>query len=1226
MGKSYVESSLKRFLKRKVKVTLGLVVAFMISGNIGYAEKVKILGDSNGITISHENRNDKPFTGVEILETDMFFEPIKWEYSNVLDFTKDTQGNNVETQVIKGETVKKGIKVSESTTNGTQTSYGLFTTGGVYADTGLNIKFNNMVIDLEQNPKWNGAPGQAISGHENGKNLTFTGNNLSINILQKESNGSSINSEFCITSAIYSKNGGGVEINSDKTIINIISYDKEKIQELIENNKLSSIKDYQVDASGITAENKGNITINGDLDITINSGNKGYGIVTNRTGKIVLNGKTNVITVNGFDKSPLDSLTTTLSGIEAINDEKTAKNENSIEIKGENGNTIIKVSDKDGNNITSMSGINGSQNILIENQNILEVTTNSNYKGKYLSRNIGILLNREAELKADSKIIRINVISTGKAHTYGMTVENSKTFSGSYSSGKVNINQGKTAGDTFVSAVSTGTGKTYGLRAEGDKGEINIGGNYVEINSSAEKNSAYGLVTDNEADKGNEDYNTEDTGKIVINSNSSKIFAESKGTSYNKKDAYALYNLEGKNGEISVEGNTHIEAKSAKGKAYAIYAQHDGIIKVNESNSENKVTIIGDIKSGNYKTGGQAIVNLNGELSFLKGNVDIYSLGTKENGSTKLGIYNNATWYNEGNSRVTDFNFNKGITDMTYEAEHQTIEVDKMNGNGGTFIMDISTEDIDQSGKKTDFLKIKESEQGRTHYIGIGKTSLDGLKNYDFDNSNPDKAIWFADTDKNVTFEGKEFSSLANIYNYTLELDTNMRDTDTSANGTNWYITGVDKKENEVPQTVIDDISFLYEAAISRLELDTLHKRMGEIRNYENAQGVWFRTSTGELKSDVSDSSFENDYYMLQVGYDKKKVSDKGDWFTGFAVSRRENDIDFRNGDGESENIGLSLYKSFAGKDNTYFDLIGKYTNFDIEYRVHSNSSEMKADYDTWSGTLSVEYGKKYTNRDDKWYVTPHAQLNYTYVNGEDYRTSTDVKVEQDNIDSLIGRIGIYAGKDFEKSSHYLKASVLSEFMGDYGATIKGADASLTKEIDGKDTWTEVGIGGNFQVGNSGTTHIYYDVERTFGSRFETQWQGTLGFRISFDKLSDLFTSPIEAPVTIEAANLFDFDKTEVKPAGKEMIKNASEIMNAKKLKGTLLIEGHTDWTGSEEYNQILSEKRAKAVEEVFKENVTNENIKYETKGYGETRPVADNKIKEGRAANRRVEMKFNKN
>ena len=44
MGTNYVESSLKRFLKRKVKVTLGLVVAFMITGSVGYAKDIAIGG------------------------------------------------------------------------------------------------------------------------------------------------------------------------------------------------------------------------------------------------------------------------------------------------------------------------------------------------------------------------------------------------------------------------------------------------------------------------------------------------------------------------------------------------------------------------------------------------------------------------------------------------------------------------------------------------------------------------------------------------------------------------------------------------------------------------------------------------------------------------------------------------------------------------------------------------------------------------------------------------------------------------------------------------------------------------------------------------------------------------------------------------------------------------------------------------------------------------------
>ena len=42
MGKNYVESSLKRFLKRKVKITMGFVVAFMITGNIAIGKQLVV--------------------------------------------------------------------------------------------------------------------------------------------------------------------------------------------------------------------------------------------------------------------------------------------------------------------------------------------------------------------------------------------------------------------------------------------------------------------------------------------------------------------------------------------------------------------------------------------------------------------------------------------------------------------------------------------------------------------------------------------------------------------------------------------------------------------------------------------------------------------------------------------------------------------------------------------------------------------------------------------------------------------------------------------------------------------------------------------------------------------------------------------------------------------------------------------------------------------------------
>ena len=640
------------------------------------------------------------------------------------------------------------------------------------------------------------------------------------------------------------------------------------------------------------------------------------------------------------------------------------------------------------------------------------------------------------------------------------------------------------------------SGEKYGLCASGTS-NININGNsskissdYIGIYNSA--NSVINASAENMDISGKNWAIYNNASKVDLTGNNILKIYSSDGFGIVSTKEDADVNLKGN--VLDLSSRSGVNANS-KGKIHIDTLENHikGNLKANTNGeisvSSNKNIVEGDILT---ETNGKVSINFDGANSKLTG---FSSFGENKDGITDIGLSNNAIWENTDNSEVTNFDVNSGIVKMSHAKGGQDITIKNMKGNGGTFVMDISGKDIDHANTDTDFIDIKGADKKQTHFIQLNAQSINNLKDYDF--SNKQNGIWFSDANNNITFEGKEFSNLENLLNYTPIIDTDIRGT--STNGTNWYITGVEEKENEVPQAVVDDVAFLYDAAISRVELDTLHKRMGEIRNYEDAKGVWFRSAAGELKSDVANSSFENNYYMLQLGYDEKKTTAKGDWFTGIAVSRRENNIDFLNGDGESENYGLSLYKSFAGKDNSYFDLIGKYTYLDTDYKLHSNSATMKADYNTWAGTLSAEYGKKYSNQNDKWYITPHVQLNYTYVNGKDYTTNTNVRVEQDNINSLIGRLGVYAGKDFENGSHYLKLAVLNEFMGDYGATITGADTTLSKKVDGKDTWMELGIGGSFELGDSGKTHIYYDIERTFGSKYETQWQGTLGLRVSFN-------------------------------------------------------------------------------------------------------------------------------
>ena len=68
-------------------------------------------------------------------------------------------------------------------------------------------------------------------------------------------------------------------------------------------------------------------------------------------------------------------------------------------------------------------------------------------------------------------------------------------------------------------------------------------------------------------------------------------------------------------------------------------------------------------------------------------------------------------------------------------------------------------------------------------------------------------------------------------------------------------------------------------------------------------------------------------------------------------------------------------------------------------------------------------------------------------------------------------------------------------------------------------------------------------------------------------------------------------------------------------------VAGHTDSVGAESYNQSLSERRAKAVKSYLVERGIDAD-RLTVRGYGESEPVADNATKEGRAENRRVELR----
>jgi len=143
-----------------------------------------------------------------------------------------------------------------------------------------------------------------------------------------------------------------------------------------------------------------------------------------------------------------------------------------------------------------------------------------------------------------------------------------------------------------------------------------------------------------------------------------------------------------------------------------------------------------------------------------------------------------------------------------------------------------------------------------------------------------------------------------------------------------------------------------------------------------------------------------------------------------------------------------------------------------------------------------------------------------------------------------------------------------------------------------------------------------------------TSWKPALALPECEGKKIPVAVRPKPAPqpefvsVALKAGALFDVDKAVLKPQGKDRLAVLARRIKASVNTDLIRVEGHTDSTGSDAHNQRLSERRAAAV----KNYLVSQGIpasKIETIGYGESRPIASNATKIGRAKNRRVVVKI---
>ena len=127
---------------------------------------------------------------------------------------------------------------------------------------------------------------------------------------------------------------------------------------------------------------------------------------------------------------------------------------------------------------------------------------------------------------------------------------------------------------------------------------------------------------------------------------------------------------------------------------------------------------------------------------------------------------------------------------------------------------------------------------------------------------------------------------------------------------------------------------------------------------------------------------------------------------------------------------------------------------------------------------------------------------------------------------------------------------------------------------------------------------------------------------------------PVPAPVVEEVVVVeeetivirdvhFQFDKATLTPSDKEVLNTIATRLKQEAASAQLTVVGHTDSVGSDAYNQRLSDKRAHSVVDYLVQSGVPRASFVSVAGAGESQPVADNKTADGRAMNRRTEIKI---
>lgn len=627
-------------------------------------------------------------------------------------------------------------------------------------------------------------------------------------------------------------------------------------------------------------------------------------------------------------------------------------------------------------------------------------------------------------------------------------------------------------------------------------GQITVEGKDLVVHVTADLNkdpagAAYGILAQNNSVPND---NQPDKATVIINAENTYVKADYVGEL--TEDAAIAALLAMSEGHLHINGNLYAEGR------YALVARGDSVVRINKSNTKT-IQLIGDIdfnydkKSSGTGANADVLVNLSNADSFWKGSATV-SYGTgKPSDEEKLsvqnfqlGLSNGAQWNptvveetvgdTTGTTQlaVNQLTFNDGIINL--QTARQTVEIQKMSGTGGTINAEATKDDNGNFVSSKVQIGEVSNTDGSTPSMTVKYT---GITADDLSDVAADMESLAGQTIK----VGEDGTGTQDAVDQTFNVEEgNIRGAVTSG-----YDADGNLSTHQAKNAKLTDYGALNSMTFVqwRNEINHLTKRLGDIRASESSIGAWARVYGGESQW-KSNSEIEMDHTTIQVGADYRI---NNHWIVGGAFSYTDSDADLVKGQAKGDSYSLAAYATYMADGGSYLDLIARYGYLDNEM----TSGNMSVDTQSNAFSLSVETGHMFRIMEQA-YIEPQIEVTYGFISGDDTTASNDVRLEQDDFQSLITRVGVRTGFEFPEKAGtiYAMLSYSYDFLGDADGTASqgGLREALNEDLGGG--WVSYGIGAQFKLGDN--AFAYGELERTSGGEIDNPYLFNVGFRWNF--------------------------------------------------------------------------------------------------------------------------------